>query len=210
MTSFLDQTNKDPGKGSGTKRQGTLLSRDVRSRESDDIARVKGLFSSILAEADIIHEAGKAHLRISPETILVNADGSAKLLDDGFLYTLPSDGKTVRLAGNCSEDVNLISIGIAGEVRVTEDVFLIGRVLFYMLSGRHVDYLEDIILNSKAWIRDAAKRLAVSPDDPALLNLTKIAYVCMMAYPANRYQSIGDIASDLVFGFSCWEKVLKI
>ena len=142
------------------------------------------------------HESGVIHRDIKPSNIIVDRDGVPRVLDFGLAAVRDSDslthtGSTLGTIGYMSPEQ--IS-GRSADIR--SDLFSMGIVLYEMISG----------VNPFRRDNQAATLKAISEDTPELLTrqrsdiseeLQRIVSRLLEKKPELRYQTAGDLASDL-------------
>jgi eukaryotic-like serine/threonine-protein kinase len=142
------------------------------------------------------HKQGIVHRDIKAENIMVNAKNQVKVMDFG-LAKLKGSLKLTRTSSTIGTLAYMAPEQIQGEeVDARSDIFSFGIVLYEMLTGHlafrgeHEAAMIYSILNEDP--EPLTKYLPEVPSD--LLHLLNRA---LEKDPADRYQSIGDIAIDL-------------
>ncbi len=171
--------------------------------------RIK-LLSRVARVVQFAHSRLIVHRDLKPSNILVQADGSPRLLDFGIAKLLDPDvDEGLRLATR--PDTRLLTPEHAapeqlrGEpVSTATDVYALGVLLYTLLSGRRpfpikgrplheveASILEDDAPAPSSVSSDTADRRAVTQD------LDRIALMAIRKEPDRRYASAGQFAEDL-------------
>jgi serine/threonine-protein kinase len=151
------------------------------------------------------HAAGILHGDLRPETIVVTAKGSAKLLDFG-MWRWTRGGLIRRAAGRApqslpDEDAAIAAYmapeqALGGQMDGRADVFALGTILYEMLTGRHpfiAASVSDTVMNI---VRSA-------PPPPSSLNeavpgdLDAIITRTLAKDLENRFQSAASLSAEL-------------
>jgi eukaryotic-like serine/threonine-protein kinase len=142
------------------------------------------------------HERGIIHRDIKPENIMVRKDGIVQIMDFGLaklrgVSRLTREGSTVGTAGYMSPEQ------VQGqEADHRSDIFSLGVVLFELLTGEmpfkgvHETAVSYEIVNV-----DPPPVSEVNPEVDPLLDT--IVMECLAKEPADRYQSVAELAKDL-------------
>ena len=162
------------------------------------IADARRLAAQIAEALTAAHEKGIVHRDLKPANILVNESG-AKLLDFGL-----AKRDAVLVAGDATVSGAMTEHGmIAGTfaymspeqalgqpVDARSDVFAFGAVLYELLSGRRAFGGDTAVATLSSVLNQAAPAL----DVPALDRIVKR---CLAKQPADRFQSMAEVASAL-------------
>ncbi|MDH4196019.1 MAG: protein kinase [Candidatus Aminicenantes bacterium] len=146
-----------------------------------------------LAEA---HTLGIVHRDLKPHNIMIDRDGTAKIMDFGIARTLEAPGVTV--AGTIIGTPEYMSPEqVEGqEADRRADIYSFGVTLYEMLAGR-VPFSGDSVLDI------AHKQKYEAPPDPRKFNpdvpdpLVRLVLRCLEKDRDKRYQSIEELLTDL-------------
>ena len=146
------------------------------------------------------HKAGIVHRDLKPDNILINGDGSVKVLDFGLAKLLPDLAGRTQPLSTISEQGEVAGTGpymspeqAQGEpVDARSDIFSFGAVLYEMFSGR------------RAFARDnlGATLVAVASAEPPPLSeapadIARIVRRMLAKDRDKRYQSMDELLIDL-------------
>jgi serine/threonine protein kinase len=184
---------------------------DVWCREQQlDVPRRVRLFLDVLEAVAHAHARLIVHRDIKPSNILVDRQGTVKLLDFGIAKLL-EEGSTVAGAALTQEGRQLLTPLYAspeqvsaGPVTTATDVYALGVVLFELLTGARPyrlsresrGALEEAILTGDP-LRPSS--CATAPMERKLLrgDLDTILLKALRKDPADRYPTVTALADDL-------------
>jgi serine/threonine protein kinase/WD40 repeat protein len=185
-------------------------------REKSDLKKLLDYLAQAAEGLAKAHSAGIVHRDLKPENIMITNDGYAKILDFGLAKLVDTgDAKTARASGEDLEEAATammnqtqpgMVMGTVGymspeqvqgkEVDQRSDTFSFGCILYEATTGHKpfkgdslIDSLHRIIYSQPQAIRE------LNPNAPA--ELQRIIRKCMAKDPAERFQSIKDVALDL-------------
>lgn len=137
----------------------------------------------IVSALEAAHERGILHRDLKPANILINVNGSAKVVDFG-LAKITANGDDTRSMAISGTPLYMSPEQAEGQaVDARSDVFSFGSVLYEMLSGRRA------FSSLGAVLRDEPSPIA-SP-------LGEIAVKCLRKSAADRYQSMTEVRAAL-------------
>jgi serine/threonine-protein kinase len=156
------------------------------------------LFLQVLAAVGHAHANLIVHRDIKPSNILVTADGTVKLLDFGIAKLLAGD-RDRRLDALTVEGGRLLTPEHAapeqvngGAVTTATDVYLLGVLLYLLVSGRHPT------AEGCTSPADAVRALfEVEPARLKLGDLDTIVRKSLRKEPGERYQTVAELADDI-------------
>jgi eukaryotic-like serine/threonine-protein kinase len=158
----------------------------------EEALRLAIQIASALEEA---HSHGILHRDLKPANILVNAKGTAKLLDFGLakLMTDASGEVTQTIEGTLAGTVAYMSPEQAQGKPLDErsDIFSFGSVLYEMLSGERAfrgGSTADVL---SAILRDEPRPLRAAPE------IERLVMRCLRKTPSERFQSMAEVRAAL-------------
>jgi serine/threonine protein phosphatase PrpC/predicted Ser/Thr protein kinase len=179
---------------------GQTLAQWMNDHPRPDVETVRGLVEQIARGLQTFHRQEMLHQDLRPENILIDGDGTLKLIDFGSarvagIAELALPGRQPAILGTVQYTAPEYFLGEAGSAR--SDQFSLGVISYQLLSGR-LPYGARVpqsrtrdaqrrlvyasVLDEKreipAWVDDAIKR-AVHPD------------------PDKRYQELSEFVYDL-------------
>ena len=179
--------------------EGRSLAEMVRDDGPLEPARAAALAAELADAMQHAHDMGVVHRDLKPSNVLVDAQGRARVLDFGLARregdaSLTVSGDVLGTPGYMSPEQAAGNRADAGAPSV--DVFGVGAVLYFMLTGR-APFTGD----SASEVLRRASDGAVTP--PRRLNartpraLETICLKCLRREPGERYASAGELAADI-------------
>ncbi len=142
------------------------------------------VFATVAEAVEHLHDAGITHGALSPAAVLLDEDGTPWIAGaSGTNLLLGTSGD--------SADPNAFHTYASPEAKVGDqidprsDVFSLGRVLYFLLCGRHRLLAGEDLL--------PLEELKDSPE-----GLVRIVRKCTRLDPADRYQTVKQLLTDLV------------
>lgn len=186
---------------------GQAIDAFVREHQTDLPTRLK-LFRDICAAVAYAHAHLVVHRDLKPSNIMIDGEGSVKLLDFGIAKLIDGDLASADTTQAMLTPDYAAPEQLGGEqVTVATDIYALGAVLFQLLTGaspwqqasgsvptmvRRI-LREDVPLPSKTAARGdgAVRARAISGD------LDAIVLKAMRRDPAQRYGSVLELADDV-------------
>jgi serine/threonine protein kinase/Flp pilus assembly protein TadD len=178
------------------------------------------LFATICDAVTYAHQRGIIHRDLKPSNILVDADGSPKILDFGLARQLAAPAETLAsMTGQVFGTLPYMSPEQAGgnpaEVDTRSDVYALGVILYHLLTGRFPYSVEgpipDVLRNitetpptplSRSWTVEAgvvkrSVRRAAPLGCPIDDEVQTIVMKALAKERDRRYQSAAELARDI-------------
>jgi TolB-like protein/tetratricopeptide (TPR) repeat protein len=142
------------------------------------------------------HRLGIVHRDLKPKNIMVDEEGNARIMDFGIARSVT--GKGITGAGVMIGTPEYMSPEqVEGkEVDQRSDIYSLGVILYEMVTGR-IPFEGDTPLSI------AVKHKTEAPQEPRELNtqipedLNRVILKCMEKHKEKRYQSAGEVRSEL-------------
>ncbi len=146
-----------------------------------------------LAEA---HRLGVVHRDLKPQNIMVDEDGNARIMDFGIARSLKAKGITgAGVMVGTPEYMSPEQVEVK-EVDQRSDIYSLGVILYEMVTGR-------VPFEGETPLGIAMKHKNELPKDPREFNaqipdnLSQVILRCMEKDKEKRYQSAGEVRSEL-------------
>jgi len=146
-----------------------------------------------LAEA---HKLGTVHRDLKPQNIMIDKDGNARIMDFGIARSLQKKGITGSgIMIGTPEYMSPEQVEVK-DVDQRSDIYSLGVILYEMVTGR-------VPFEGETPLSVAMKHKSEKPKDPKELNtqipedLNRMILKCMEKDKENRYQSAGELRSEL-------------
>ncbi|MGC0366767.1 beta-lactam-binding protein with PASTA domain/predicted Ser/Thr protein kinase [Rhodococcus sp. 27YEA15] len=157
------------------------------------------VIADVCAALDFSHRNGIVHRDVKPANIMINRAGAVKVMDFGIARAISDASSPMTQTAAVIGTAQYLSPEQAqGEsVDARSDVYSLGCVLFEILTGEPPFKGDSPVAVAYQHVReDPPTPSEVNPDIPR--ELDSIILKAMSKNPANRYQSAGDMRSDLV------------
>lgn len=146
-----------------------------------------------LAEA---HRLGVIHRDLKPSNIIINREGSARIMDFGIARSLESRGMTGLGMIVGTPEYMSPEQAEGQDVDQRSDIYSLGVILYEMVTGR-------VPFEGTTPLGIAMKHKTVLPPDPKSINpqvpddLTRLILRCLAKDKAERFQSATEVLSEL-------------
>ena len=175
--------------------EGETLKDLIRRRERLSGNESVNITMQLLAAVDFAHRSGIVHRDIKPQNVMIDRDGTCKVMDFGIARAGDS-GMTE--AGSILGTAQYLAPEQAKGYPVDErsDLYSVGVVLYEMLTGT-------VPFKGDSAVTVALKHVNEVPREPAELvpglpySLNQIVLKAMAKDPVDRYQSAAEFARDL-------------
>lgn len=175
--------------------RGSTLKERLHQQGPLSLPELVRLAQELSSALDYIHSHGVVHRDVKPENIMMQPEGSAKLMDFGVAQLLSFEDLT-SLGGFHGSPAYMAPEQVAGGlVDARTDVYSLGITLYEAATGRRAVEGDSIPVIVQKVAREY-------PTPPAGLPLyfQAILMRAMAKDPAHRYQRAGEMADDLRMG----------
>ncbi|MHC4991892.1 MAG: protein kinase domain-containing protein, partial [Planctomycetota bacterium] len=173
--------------------------------ESLDTRQRLELFVKVCKAVQYAHQMGVIHRDLKPDNILVDDFGEPKILDFGVARATNADIRTTTLRTNIGELIGTVPYmspeqvrGDPDELDTRSDVYSLGVVLYELLAGRLPHDLRNRTVPEAVWVIGQEDHTPLSSVNRSFRgDLDTIVSKALEKDRSRRYQSAGDLASDL-------------
>jgi serine/threonine protein kinase/Tfp pilus assembly protein PilF len=143
------------------------------------------------------HRLGVVHRDLKPQNIMIDKEGNSRIMDFGIARSLKAKGITAAGVMIGTPEYMSPEQVDAKETDQRSDIYSLGVILYEMVTGR-VPFEGDTPLSV------AVKQKTETPEDPRKLNsqipedLSRVILRCMEKDKGKRYQSTGELRSELI------------
>ena len=169
-----------------------------------DIRDTLTLIASVADVVNSAHERGVLHRDLKPSNILVDGEGRVRLLDFGLAKSIdPDSGVNAEITisepgrpmGTLAYMPPEQASGQGASVR--SDVYAIGVIAFYLLTGRHPIEIEGTLVEVIDRIRSMPVPRASTLRARLNADIDAILAKATAKLPADRYATAAELAADI-------------
>jgi eukaryotic-like serine/threonine-protein kinase len=177
---------------------GRTLRDILRAEGSLPATRAMEIVAEICSALDYSHRAGIVHRDIKPANVMITRTGAVKVMDFGIARAVADEAATVTQTAAVIGTAQYLSPEQArGEqVDARSDVYSTGCLLYELVTGRPPFVGDSPVAVAYQHVREV-------PPLPSTLNaeipraLDSVIMKALAKNPQNRYQTAGDMGSDL-------------
>ena len=163
-------------------------------------AQAAALVAPIARALAVVHEKGVVHLDVKPKNILIDETGRPRLIDFGLArwrrWWSDEPSESGDVSGTLAFMAPEQARGETERLGPASDVFALGGVLFFLLTGRPLfagASFQEVFQRARSCTFD--RSALASPAIPR--RLARICLRALAAEPAARYARAADLAADL-------------
>jgi serine/threonine-protein kinase len=167
--------------------------------DSSDVQESTRIIQKAALAIHHAHEQGIVHRDIKPANILVDTNGEPHILDFGLARTLRVDDSLTRpgdVLGSPSYMPPELAKGRGNEATPAADIYGLGAVLYYLLTGR-APFVADTLDAVVQMVIEEAAPLPRRVNPNIGKDLERICLRCLEKEPSKRYGSAAALAADL-------------
>jgi len=143
------------------------------------------------------HRLGVVHRDLKPQNIMIDKEGNARIMDFGIARSIIGKGITGDGVMIGTPEYMSPEQAEVKEVDQRSDIYSLGVILYEMVTGR-------VPFEGETPLGIAMKHKSETPKDPKELNaqipddLSRVILSCLEKDKEKRYQSAGEVVSELV------------
>jgi serine/threonine protein kinase len=176
------------------------------ARENDLTLREKlSLFAQVCDAVEYGHQRGIVHRDLKPSNIVVGKEGRPRLIDFGVARCTASDTTLTSLGTETGQLLGTLQymspeqcLGKNDQIDTRSDVYMLGVVLFELLSGRlPYDVRGMSIYEGTQAVIDSKPKTLSSVDQTLRGEIEIVVHKAMEKDRDRRYGTAGDLAADV-------------
>jgi len=145
---------------------------------------------------DAAHSAGVVHRDLKPQNIMIDQSGRIVVMDFGIASSKDMPGMTMTGALMGTPEYMSPEQARGEKTDVRADIFAVGIIFYEMLTGK-VPFKAHTIVETMYRRTHERATAPVDVDSSIPIHANRIVMKCLETDPANRYQSVTEILSDL-------------
>lgn len=174
--------------------------------ERNDLTLVQKLrlFDQVCAAVEHAHSALVIHRDLKPGNILVETDGTAKLLDFGIAKVISNDINTQTLVGVMTPAYASPEQVLGQVVNTATDVYSLGAILYFLLTGGTVHNTDGLSaaeaerqITTENIDKPSVRNLLASSKRALPIDLDAVTLKALALDPGRRYLSVTAFRADI-------------
>lgn len=172
------------------------LKRLIRRTKQIPIGTAITIAAQICEGLSEAHHLGIVHRDLKPNNIMIDEDGQARIMDFGIARTVKTKGITgTGIMIGTPEYMSPEQVE-GKDIDQRSDIYSLGVILYEMMIGR-------VPFEGDTPFTVGIKHKSEQPQDPTRINaqipadLSRVILKCLEKDKGNRYQSAGELCSDL-------------
>ncbi len=199
VTGELEHPNIVPIYDLGKDQSGALFysMKRVKGQPWDTVIQEKSLIENLeilMKVADAVgfaHSRGVVHRDLKPENVMLGDFGEVLVMDWGLAISVEQAAELASIAGTPAYMPPEMALGLQGKIGPASDIYLLGAILFQVLTGRPPHSGARVIECLGSAARNEIAPTKVTGE------LMEIARTAMASQPEDRYASVNDLQAAI-------------